>query len=60
MTVKIENGNLVITIPANTNPPISKTGKSRIVATTGGFMASTAVVAGKPVKIGLNAIIAAD
>jgi len=55
MNAKIENGELIVRIPVNDPPPPSKSGKSMIVATSGGNMATTLVVNGKPVTIGLNA-----
>lgn len=57
MTAKIEGTNLVITIPMNATPVTSSTGKSKIVASTGGFMATTVSVQGQPVKVNLTAII---
>jgi hypothetical protein len=59
MKAEIKNGILTITIPVNASPAASKTGKSLIVASTGGNLASTAQVNGKPVIIGLNAYIKA-
>jgi hypothetical protein len=60
MNVKIENGNLVITIPVNPTPVLSATGKTKIVASSHGNMATTAVVDGKPVIVGVNAYIKAN
>jgi len=57
MQAEIKGSNLVITIPADLDPKPSKSGKSRMVATTGGFVTTTALVKGKPIKIGLNAVI---
>lgn len=58
MKAELTNGNLIITIPANVdNPPVSKTGKSRIVASTNGNLTTSVLVAGKPLVIGLNAYI---
>lgn len=56
MKVVIEKNELVIRIPMQ-NPTPSKTGKTLIVASTGGNVATTATVDGKPVIIGLNAYI---
>lgn len=56
MQAVIENGTLVIRIPMQTPSP-SSTGKTLIVATSGGTKATTAMVNGKPVTIGLNAFI---
>ena len=58
MNVSLKNGKLVIEIDATTvNPPLSKSGKSRIVASTNGNMTTNVLVDGKPVVIGLNAYI---
>lgn len=56
MTAKIENGQLVITIPLNAPRP-SASGKTLVVATTGGNKPTTAEVDGKPVIVGVNAYI---
>ena len=56
MTVKIEKGNLVITMPM-TDPTPSVSGKTLVVASTHGNTPTTATVDGKPVIIGLNAYI---
>jgi len=57
MKATIENGELVIRIPVQDPPRPSKTGKTLIVATSGGNQATAAVVDGKPVIVGLNAYI---
>ena len=46
-----------ITIPMLAEPRPSSTGKSIVVATTGGFATTTAQVKRKPVLIALNAVI---
>lgn len=56
MKAEIVNGNLVITIPMQTPAP-SKSGKTMVVASSGGNKATTAQVDGKPVIIGLNAYV---
>ena len=56
MNAKIENGNLVITIPVQ-KPTPSASGKTMVVASSHGNQATTALVDGKPVIIGLNAYI---
>jgi hypothetical protein len=56
MTAKIEGNNLVITLPMHSPRP-SASGKTLVVATSGGNMATTASVGGKPVTIGVNAYI---
>ena len=57
MKASIENGELVIRIPVQDPPRPSKTGKTLIVATSGGNQATAAQVDGKPVIVGLNAYI---
>lgn len=57
MKAEIRDGQLIITIAVNDPPRPSKSGKSLIVATSGGNQATTAEVDGKPVTIGLNAYI---
>lgn len=52
-----KNGNLVITIPMNSKPEVSKSGKSRVVATTNGFVKTDLEVKGKTVSLSLNAIV---
>jgi len=59
MNVKIENGILIISIPLQT-PKLSSTGKTMIVATSGGTVKTGVEVHGKEVRIGLNAFIAKD
>lgn len=56
MTAKIEGNNLVITLPMQSPRP-SASGKTLVVASSGGNMATTASVNGKPVTIGVNAYI---
>lgn len=57
MKATIENGELVIRIPVQDPPRPSKTGKTLIVASSGGNIPTTAEVNGKPVVVGLNAYI---
>ena len=57
MKVTIENGELVVRIPVNAPPRPSKSGKTLIVATSGGNQTTTAEVNGKPVTVGFNAYI---
>ena len=61
ITAKIEKGELHIAIPCTTkNCPLSKTGKTRRVASTEGNVELDGVeVEGKTVKLGLNAYISA-
>ncbi len=56
MKAEIKGNQLVITIDMQ-EPAPSATGKTLVVASTHGNQASTAVVKGKPVVIGLNAYI---
>lgn len=57
MQVSIENGVLIIKIPVQDPPRPSASGKTLIVATSGGNQATAALVNGKPVIVGLNAYI---
>jgi len=57
METKIENGKLIISIPLSPARP-SASGKTNVVATTGGFTATTVEVDGKPVRVNVTAIIA--
>lgn len=54
--VKIEGKRLVITADLETPTP-SASGKTMVVASSRGNMATTAVVDGKPVIVGLNCYI---
>ncbi|MCE5198591.1 MAG: hypothetical protein ABFD54_16510 [Armatimonadota bacterium] len=56
MQAKIENNELVIRIPLE-KPHVSSSGKTLIVASTGGNVQIDAEVNGKPVFVGLNAYI---
>lgn len=58
MNVRIQDGNLVITIPLQTPSP-SSSGKTLIVATSGGNKPTDAVVDGKQVIVGVNAYVKA-
>lgn len=46
---------LVVRIPVNTDPPLSSTGKTRIVASTHGNQPTTVTVNGQVVRVGLTA-----
>ena len=60
LTAEIKDGKLIIVIDADdTNPSLSKSGKSRIIATTSGNVTTKVIVAGKPMVLGLNAYIRA-
>jgi len=54
--VKVEGKKLVITADLETPTP-SASGKTMVVASSRGNMATTAVVDGKPVIVGLNCYI---
>ena len=56
MHPKIEGKNLIISIPLQ-EPRPSASGKTLVVATSGGNITTSAMVSGKPVIIGLNAYI---
>lgn len=56
MTATIQGNDLVVTIPLNSPRP-SASGKTLVVATSGGNVVTGAQVNGKNVTIGLNAYI---
>ena len=56
MHATIKDNHLVVTIPLNTPRP-SSSGKTLVVATSGGNIVTGALVNGKNVTIGLNAYI---
>ena len=58
MNARIENGQLVITLPLTT-PTRSATGKTLSVASSHGNKVTTCTVDGKPVIVGVNAYIKA-
>lgn len=55
--VEIVDGKLVISLPLNPVPTPSASGKTLVVASTHGNVATTAQVNGQPVVIGVNAYI---
>ena len=57
METTIQDGFLVIKIPISPARP-SASGKTNVVATTGGFTTTTAQIDGKPVRVNVTAIIA--
>lgn len=57
MTTTIEDGHLVIKVPLHNNPPVSSTGKSKLVASTNGFFKTGLTHLGQPVSVSLNVII---
>jgi hypothetical protein len=56
MQTEIKNGNLIITMPLG-EPRLSSTGKSSIVASTGGFVKTDQKTNGRPLSVSVNAII---
>ena len=56
MKAEIKNGKLIIEIDMQPPEP-SATGKTLVVASSHGNVATTAIVDGKPVVVGLNAYI---
>ena len=54
MKVTVEGNELVIRLPLQTPRP-SASGKTMVVATSGGNKQTTAEVNGKPVTVGVNA-----
>lgn len=55
LTVSIKAGVMTITLPVAERP--SSSGKSTIVASTGGFQATTTDHKGKPIQVSVNAIV---
>lgn len=55
LTVSIKNGVMTITLPVAERP--SSSGKSTIVASTGGFQATATQHNGKPIQVSVNAIV---
>jgi hypothetical protein len=56
MKATIKNGTLIVEIPMN-EPRPSASGKTMVVASSGGNVTTTAEVNGQPVVIGVNAYI---
>ena len=59
MTAEIKDKTLIITLPIRTPAP-SKSGKTLVVATSSGIQATTVIVDGKVLKVGVNAFISKD
>lgn len=57
MEIKIEGKKLHIVMDIDESTPLSKTGKSRIVATSKGIVATTVSYKGKVLKAGINCFI---
>lgn len=60
MKVEIKGKKLIITLDLITPPRPSSSGKTLLVATTGGNKASDATVKGKQVTVGCNAYVYKD
>ena len=56
MEARIENGNLIITIPTQTPAP-SVSGKTLVVASSHGNKVTECLVDGQPLTVGVNAYI---
>lgn len=56
MKTEVKDNQIIITLPLQQSQ-LSKSGKTYIVAGTGGFTKTTATIDGKPVSISVNAII---
>lgn len=59
MKVEIKDGQMIITIDLEKSPRASKSGKTKVVATTGGFKVSDAEIYGQKIAVSVNATIAA-
>lgn len=59
MKAEVKGNNLIVTIPLETPHP-SSTGKTKIVAGSGGFKQTEAKVDGKTVSVAINATIPKD
>jgi len=57
MTAEVKDGVLLIEIPLERKPRPSTSGKTLLVASTGGFRTTEAEVQGQKVKISVNATI---
>lgn len=57
MNVKIENNELTIVIPMESELRPSSTGKALIVASTYGFTPTDAVIDGNKVAVSVNAVV---
>jgi hypothetical protein len=57
LTAEIKGQNLIITVPMETPPTPSASGKTLVVASSRGNKPTTVEVNGKPVTIGVNAYI---
>lgn len=57
MKVEIKGTDVVITLPINQPLTPSKSGKSMIVATSSGIVATPCVFNNKPLKVGVNVFV---
>jgi hypothetical protein len=57
MQTKIENSVLTITVPLDTQPKVSSSGKSFLLVNTSGFVKTGLTHQGKAVSLSLNVII---
>jgi len=58
MNVEIKGNKLIITIDANLkSPKASKSGKSQVIATSGGNVLTSVKVGNKPLFVGVNAFV---
>lgn len=57
LTATIKGKQLIITIDLNDPPQPSKSGKTTVLASSGGNQPTTASYDGKPVIVGLNAYV---
>jgi hypothetical protein len=48
---------LIVTLPINPEPPLSSTGKTKIVASTHGNQPTPITINGQVVKVGLTAFV---
>ena len=60
MTAKIKEGKLIVEVEVIQPPRPSTSGKTLIVSSTGGFVATEAMINGQPVSVSLNATIRKD
>jgi hypothetical protein len=60
MKARIEGEMLVVRVPLVTPPTLSKSGKTRLVATSHGVQRTSIKVEGKPIHVVMNAFIHAE
>jgi len=59
MKSEVKGNKLILTLDMDKEPKLSKSGKTRMVATTHGFMDSGVTVKDQPLKVSVNAVIKA-